>query len=192
MYTSGFEQIPEEGQYLLVSNHISNFDPIVGWHLIGLDKLIFVTKPENFNQPFFGRIIYRCGFLGIDRENPRNALKTIQQAAKVIKEDGMSVAIYPEGTRNRKGTGLLPFHHGALKIAQLANVPIVVTTVKGTPDIAKRFPWRGTDVYVDVLEVIPAETVKNTKTVDMGNQIRKLMLENLGISEEEQNISEAE
>ena len=175
LHVSGEELLPERN-FLIVSNHISNFDPILTWKFIGLDKIIFITKPENFKQPFFGRIIHRLGFLGIDRENPRNALKTIQKAAKVLKQGEMSVGVYPEGTRNRSAEGLLPFHNGSLKMAQLAEVPIVVVYVRDSHLIAKHFPWKGTDVYLDILKVIPEEEVASGKTVDIGNSIREMML----------------
>lgn len=176
VHTSSMENVPHGSRFLIVGNHISNFDPIIAWSVFGLDNVIFVTKPENFKYPFFGRIIHRLGFIGIDRENPRNALKSIQKAAQVMKDDQISVCIYPEGTRNKSGEGLLPFHHGALKAAQLADVPVVVAVNRNTPDIMKHFPWKGTDVYLDILEVIPKEQVSEMKTVDLGNHIREIML----------------
>jgi len=179
IHVTGKEKIPQDTRFLMVGNHISNFDPILTWHVFPENKLLFITKPENFKYPFYGRIIYRCGFMAIDRKSPRNALKTIQKAAKVMKDDRFSVCVYPEGTRNKTGEGLLPFHHGALKAAQMAHVPIAVLLVRGTPQIAKRFPWRGTDVYMDVLDVIPAEEVAAAKTVELGNRIREMMLDKL-------------
>lgn len=176
VHADGMDKVPSDTRFLIVGNHISNFDPIITWDVFGLDKVIFITKPENFRYPFFGRLIHRMGYLGIDRDNPRNAVKTINKAAQLMKDDRTSVCIYPEGTRNKSGVGLLPFHHGALKAAQLADVPIVAVLYRDTPKIFKRFPWRGTDVYLDVLEVIPADEVASHKTVDLGNHIRDLML----------------
>lgn len=59
-------------------------------------NLAFVSKAENFQIPIFGRIIRRCCFMAIDRENPRNALLTIEKAAKLIASDEVSIGIYPE------------------------------------------------------------------------------------------------
>lgn len=64
--------------------------------------------------------------LGIDRENPRNALVTVQKAADLLTSDTVNVAIYPEGTRSKNCT-LLPFHNGVFKIAQKVEVPIAVS-----------------------------------------------------------------
>ena len=109
------------------------------------------------------RRLRRCCFLPIDRENARNALTTINAAANLIRAHVCSFAIYPEGTRSKSGE-LLPWHAGSLKIAQKANVPIVVGTVEGTERIARNVPWRRSHVYVRIREVIPAETVKATTT----------------------------
>ena len=80
--------------------------------------------------PAVGQFLHKAGFMGIDRENDRAALRTILAAAEYIKQDIASVGAYPEGTRNR-GEGLLPFRDGVFKIAQKAHAPIVVAAIKG-------------------------------------------------------------
>lgn len=179
IHTTGIEKVPENTRFLLVGNHISNFDPILTWHVLNKNKLIFISKPENFKQPVFGAVIQRCCFLSIDRESPRESVKTIMDAAKLIKEDKFSVGLYPEGTRNRSGEVLLPFHNGMFKIAQTANAPIVVVTMRGTDKIASNFPWRRSDVYLDVLDVIPADEVAAERTAELGERIREQMLTKL-------------
>ena len=174
---TGREKLPE-GRFLLVSNHRSKFDPILSWHVFAKENLSFISKPENFKVPVYGRIIHRCCFMPIDRENPRNALKTIQRAVKLIKNDVASVAVYPEGTRNY-GEGLLPFHNAVLKIAQKAEVPIVVMTVKGTYEIQKNYPWRRSDVQMDIIDVLQPEEIKGVKTNILGDRIAEMMLNNL-------------
>lgn len=123
------EKVPANVKPVFVSNHRSNFDPIVSWYVFRKWLPAYISKDENFKIPFYGAIIRKCCFMPIDRENPRNALKTIDQAAELIKKDEVSIGIYPEGHRNPKG-GLLPFHNGVFKIAQRASAPIVVLTVK--------------------------------------------------------------
>lgn len=179
IHTTGLEMIPEDRKFLLIQNHRSNFDPILSWHVFAKSKLIFITKPENFTRPVFGAIIWRLRFLGIDRENPRNGLKTITKAAEYIKSGDTSVAVYPEGTRNWGEEPLLPFHSGSLKIAQMAQCPLVVTTARGTQQIAKNFPWHKTDIYFDVLGVLEPEEIAGIKTVDLSERVRKMMLEKL-------------
>lgn len=177
VHISGAEKLPDE-PILFVSNHRSNYDPLVTWYAFRKRRLAFVSKPSNFRIPIFGPLIRRCCFLAIDRENPRNAMQTILKAAKLMTEERMDVAIYPEGTRN-KGEGLLPFHNGVFKIAQKANAPIAVLCVTGTEKIHKHTPFRRTDVYLDVLEVLPAEQVKSEKTEVIGAHVRDLLLKNI-------------
>lgn len=179
IHTTGLETIPEDRKFLLVQNHRSNFDPILSWYVFRKSKLIFITKPENFKRPIFGPIIWRLRFLGIDRSNPRDGLRVVKKAADYIKSGDTSVALYPEGTRNRTDEPLIPFHNGSLKIAQMAKCPIVVTTVRGSAQIAKNFPLHKTDIYFDVLEVIEPETLEEMKTVDLGEHIREQMLTKL-------------
>lgn len=175
---NGREKLPK-GRYLLVCNHRSKFDPILSWYALASEHLSFISKPENFKVPAYGRLIHRCLFMPIDRENPRKAMKTVNRAANLLKADEVNVAVYPEGTRNY-GEGLLPFHNSVFKIAQKANVPIVVMTVKGTYEIQKQFPRRRSDVEMNILGVLPAEQIKGMKTNEIGEQVADMMLKSIG------------
>lgn len=175
--TTGTDMLPK-GRFLLVSNHRSNFDPILTWHVFKKHSMAFVSKKENFQIPVFGRIIRRCCFMAIDRENPRNAIKTVQQAADLIKSDEASVGIYPEGTRSKECV-LLPFHASVFKIAQKAEVPIVVITVDGTENIHKNTPFHKTVVKVDVLRVITLEEIKGKRTVAISQDVSECMARHL-------------
>lgn len=174
VHVSGAELVPEQ-RFLLVCNHRSNFDPILTWYALRNRQLAFISKPENFRIPIFGRIIRRCGFLAIDRENAKNALGTVNEAAQRLRSDAMCIAVYPEGTRSKTGE-LLPFHNGVFKIAQRADAPIVVCTIRGTEQIRRRTPWRSTDVYLDILQCIDAPSVKELRTAELGACIRLGML----------------
>lgn len=174
VHVSGREKIPEDTKVLFVGNHRSNFDPIVTWYALKKWKIAFVSKPSNFKIPFFGMIIRKCCFMPIDRENPRKAIPTINRAAKLLRKQEVSIGIYPEGTRS-KSCELLPFHNGVFKIAQKAEMPVVVLCVTGTEKVAKRTPFRRTDVYLDVLEVFSAQSIKETKTEIIGTAVRRLI-----------------
>jgi len=167
VHVSGIEKIPKDTQVLFVSNHRSNFDPIVTWYALKAWKIGFISKPENFRIPFYGRIIRKCCCLPIDRENPRKAIVTINKASKLLKKQEVSIGVYPEGTRN-KSRELLPFHNGVFKIAQKADAPIVILGIAGTERIAKRTPFKPTDVYLDVLDVFPSENIQEIRTETIG------------------------
>ena len=178
VHTTGIENIPEGTLPLFVSNHRSCYDPILQWHVLKKWNPAFISKPENFKVPFFGRIIRKCCFLGIDRESPKKALLTINKAARLIKKGEVSIGVYPEGTRS-KTCELLPMHSGVYLVAQKACVPIVVLTISGTENIHRRTPFRASDVYIDVVDIISTEDVKAVKTDVLGERITAKMAEKL-------------
>ena len=181
LHVTGKELLPD-GRFLLVANHRSKFDPILTWLIFGDRQLAFISKPENFKVPVFGRLIHRLCYMPIDRENPRNAGKTINRAVDLINRDVASVAVYPEGTRNY-GEGLLPFHNAMFKIAQKAQVPIVIVTVRGTYEIQKNYPLHRSHVYLDVVRVLDKDEVKRMKTAAIGELVRGVMLDKLSEGE---------
>lgn len=171
----GAELIPD-GAFLMVSNHVSAYDPIVLMHLLTKLRLIFVSKPENFRIPVAGFFMRKNGFLPIDREKPRNAIKTIYEAADLLKEAGSPIVIYPEGTRNKSpGDGLLPFHNGVFKIAKRAGAPVVVAVSEGTERVHDNWPWKRTKVKVRILAVLDREYVASHSDKEISEQARQLM-----------------
>ena len=178
LHLTGEDKIPAEGRFLVVSNHRSSYDPICAvWALRAWD-IGFITKPENHRIPIAGPLIFRANYLPIDRENPRNAMKTINAAAALIQNDVVSIGVYPEGTRGH-GEELLPFHNGVFKIAQKANVPIVVLSTRGADGIHKSFPKKHTDVYLDVCAVIDAEEVAASSTAALSQKVRSILEDSL-------------
>jgi 1-acyl-sn-glycerol-3-phosphate acyltransferase len=119
----------EAPPYLFMSNHQSALDiSVLLSHLPVPFK--FVAKRELFRIPVFGRAIKKAGYINIDRDNPREALKAIEEAVARIR-GGTSVLIFPEGTRSADGN-LLPFMKGAFSLATRAGVPVVPLAVIGT------------------------------------------------------------
>ncbi len=177
---TGEEFIPKEGRYLVVGNHRSAFDPIWLWEVIDKSAdLCFISKPENFKFFAFGKILKRCCFMAIDRENPRNALATINKAAQFLKDDKFSIVVYPEGTRNKTEEPLLPFHNGLFKIAKKAHVPVLVVVSKDTEKIAKNFPFHGSEVTYDFAGLIDADEVMSLSNSEIGDKVQAMMLEKL-------------
>ena len=171
---TGEELLPPEGRFVLISNHRSGFDPLAALAKLGGRGLAFITKPSNLQIPFVGKLGYGGCCLPIDRENDRKALKTILTAADYIKKDFCSMGIYPEGTRSRTGE-LLPFHAGSFKLAQKANVPLVIACTSGSEKVMHNCLLRTTQVELRILEVLPAEKVKATHTQELAAYSRKLI-----------------
>ena len=177
----GKELLPEDGRFLLVSNHLSAFDPIVLIHLLKKRGMLFVSKPENFKIPIAGFLMKKSGFLAIDRDNARNAIGTIYEAADYLAADSGPVVIYPEGTRNKTpGNGLLPFHNGVFKIAKRAKAPVVVTVVTGTDKVKDGAPFKRTGVALKILDVIDSQYVSQHNDKDTGDRAYAAMSAALG------------
>ena len=110
-----------------------------------------------------------------------SAFPLSQQRAKIPSSDYLkrgicSMGIFPEGTRTRTGK-LQDFHAGSFKIAQRANVPLVIACVRDTEKASRRLFLRPTKVYLDILEVLPAEQVKAMNTRDLAEYSRNKILE---------------
>ncbi len=178
---AGTEKLPGSGRFLLVCNHLSGYDPLVTIKLLRKYNVFFVMKPSIFRFPLVGTATYGAGCIAIDRQNNREALKSIIQAADYLKRGLCSICIYPEGTRSRTGA-LGDFHPGSFKIAQKAGVPIAVACIEGTEKVRKNVLRRVTDVTLSILEVIPSETAAEMRTVDLAEHSRSLILKHQGES----------
>ena len=123
---TGLEKVPRKGRFLLVSNHRFAFDPIVFYAVMPWAELAFLSKKENFSIFIVAQVMREVLCLPVDRNNDRESLKSILKAIQFIKDDKASIAVFPEGGTNKTSDPLLPYRSGVFKIAQKANVPIVV------------------------------------------------------------------
>ena len=180
LHTQGLEKVPTDGRFLLVCNHLFIADPGVLLHCFKNSQLAFVTKQENESVFLVGKIMHKILCQPIDRDNDRAALKTILKCIQLLKEDKVSVCVFPEGYTSKDGK-LHHFRNGVFKIAQKANVPIVVCTLQNTRQIFKNMAkLKHTDVPVHLVEVIPAEELKGLTTVQIGERVYEAMISDLG------------
>lgn len=178
IHVNGREKMPTV-PYLMVLNHRSLMDPVSGLIAFKKDKLTFVSKQENQNIPVIGKYLHAIGTLTLDREDARKALKTINEAADMIKDGKASIAICPEGTRNRTENNLLEFHHGSFKIAQKAKCPLVVACYRNTDQLKKHPVFKRTDIYIDILGVKMPDELDSLRTSDMSDWAWNLIDEHL-------------
>lgn len=180
VHTAGLEQIPQEGRFMLVCNHLEILDPLVILHYFKKSQLAFIAKREVSDMFIVGKLMHKILCQPINRENDREALKTILKCVRLIKEDIASVGVFPEGYTSLDFK-LHPFRNGVFKIAQKAEVPIVVCTLQNTQNIfanAKRL--RPTHVEFHLLGVIPAGELKGATATQVGNRVHAMMAEDLG------------
>ena len=127
----GLEKLREDGAYVLVANHSSYMDtPAV--LLIPL-QIRFFAKQGLFRIPLLGGHLRRAGDLPVVRENPRASLKSLTEAARMVRERGVSVVLFPEG--GRSPDGLRDFKEGAAYLAIKAGVPVVPIGIMGTRQV---------------------------------------------------------
>nr|MBQ8243608.1 1-acyl-sn-glycerol-3-phosphate acyltransferase [Oscillospiraceae bacterium] len=180
--TRGLEKTPKEGRFLLVCNHQNESDPGILLHYFKSSQLAFISKRENKTMFAVGKFMHKTLCQLVNRENDREALKTILKCIQLIKEDKVSIGAFPEGGILVKDK-LSHFRSGMFKIAQKANVPIVVCTLKGTSDLFHNLKrLKKTYVELHLVDVIPAESLKGRTTVEIAEQVHAMMLSDLGES----------
>ena len=177
---TGLEKTPKEGRFLLVCNHQFLADPGILLHHFRDSQLAFISKQENRDMFCVGPLMHKILCQTLDRDNDRQALKVILKCIQIIKEDKASIAVFPEGGTNHDDK-LHPLKPGVFKIAQKANVPIVVCTLNGTRSIVKNgLKLKPTDVHLHLVDVIPAEELKGKTTVEIAERVYEMMLNDLG------------
>ncbi len=180
MEVTGLENIPSDGRFLLVCNHLSDLDPPALLYYFRKHKITFISKWENSSMFLVGKVMHKMRTQLINRENDREALKTILNCIKLIKEDECSICVFPEGYTSRDGL-LHPFRGGVFKIAQKANVPVVVCTLQNTQHVLHNFKrLKTTPVKLHLVGVIPAEELKAVTAIDVANRAYQMMADDLG------------
>lgn len=180
VHTRGLEKTPKEGRFLLVCNHLFIADPGILLNCFRKSQLAFVTKQENQSMFVVGKIMHKILCQPINRENDREALKTILKCIQLLKDDEVSVCVFPEGYTSKDGK-LHSFRPGVFKIAQKAGVPIVVCTIQNTRQILPNLKkLKHTDVELHLVDVIPAQELKGKTTVEISDRVYQMMLADLG------------
>lgn len=174
------EQLPEDGRYLLVCNHLCIADPVVLLYAFPKSQLAFISKKENDDMLIVGEVMHKLQCQLIDRENDRAALKTIIKCIQILKEDRASVAVFPEGYCSDDGL-LRHFRPGVFKIAQKAHVPIVVCTLRDTPTVIPSIKkLRPSSVELHLVGIVQPEEFAGKTTVDIADHVYQMMADDLG------------
>jgi len=159
-----------------MSNHQSNFDiPVLQAYLSTHFK--WLAKAELFKIPFFGYVLKRAGYLSIDRSDRVSAVKSLKKATEIIRS-GVSVLIFPEGTRSQDGN-IRPFKKGGFVLAVDAGVPVVPVIINGTWSIMskKGILIRPGNVILEITE--PIETSNYTRKIkdELLERVRNVVCE---------------
>ena len=174
---SNLRAINKNKEYMIIYNHVSNFDPMLIMNKV--KRLICITKYANKKIPIAGGFIHKAGYISIDRENDAEGIKAINKAIDIINNHEASIAISPEGTRSKTGE-LLPFHPGSFNIAKRTGVPIVCIGLKNTDKIHKNFPKKFTKVYYDVIYVMYPDEYSDLTTSEIAHRLHTIYENYLG------------
>ena len=130
----GAENAEPGKTYVVVINHQSQYDIFVVYGWLRLD-LKWVLKAELRKLPGVGIGCEKAGHIYVDRSNPEQARKSVQDALDKV-GGGIGILFFAEGTRSQDGR-LLPFKKGAFRVATSQNLPVLPVTLVGTRDIQK-------------------------------------------------------
>ena len=177
----GEENVPKDQPVLYIGNHRSFFDILLTYtRCPGLTG--YVAKAEMEKIPLLSNWMRYLHCLFLDRKDIKKGLKTILEGIEKIKS-GISICIFPEGTRNRADSDLelMEFHEGSFKLATKTNCPIVPIALNNTCSIfEKQFPKiKKTHVVIEYCKpIIPSESSKEDKKF-IGKYTRNVILETL-------------
>lgn len=166
----GLENLPKENGYIMYPNHQGLFD-VVGWVHLNPNPFAVVIKKEAYKVFMLRQIIQTMGGLFMDREDPREGLKVINEVAKQVKE-GRNYLIFPEGTRSKNGNKLGEFKSGSFKAATKAKCPIVPMAIIDCYLPFDTNSIRQVDVQIHVLPPIPYEEYAGMKTTDIADMVK--------------------
>jgi 1-acyl-sn-glycerol-3-phosphate acyltransferase len=131
----GAEKLVPGRTYVLASNHQSLFDTPIVFAYLPLSFRILYKKSLN-RIPFLGWHLFLSGHIGVERENPSKARKSLDDAAERIRS-GTSVVVFPEGTRSFDGA-MRSFRKGSFRLAVKAGIPVVPLTIDGSHLVMQR------------------------------------------------------
>jgi 1-acyl-sn-glycerol-3-phosphate acyltransferase len=177
----GAEHLDSHRPCVFIANHQSNLDIPLFASLLP-EQTVVVAKKEVLRIPFFGWLARKTGNLLIDRTDHEQAVAQLRSAAAEIRRRGVSVWIFPEGTRGRAPGTLLPFKKGAFHLALAAGVPlvpIVMEPLLPKLDIRRGHVRPGT-LEVRVLEPISVDEYAEEDVEILMDRARSAMTEALG------------
>jgi len=181
---SGGEQLDSNEAYVFMANHQSNMDiPALIAALPGF-QLRWIAKRELLRIPVFGWGFWGCRMITIDRDSLRDTKFSMREACRKL-ADGLSIVVFPEGTRSLDGK-LLAFKRGGFVLAQNARAPIVPITIKGSAARLPKGSWR---LRSGVVEIIIGTVISRDEAAGdsraLATKVRQIIGSHLGSGDNE-------
>lgn len=180
---NGLDHIDPQRQYVFMVNHQSNIDIPVLIHSLPGFQLRWLAKKEILWVPFFGWAMWAARHIAVDRGDRKDALRSLKKAQERM-AGGISIAIFPEGTRSSDGR-LLPFKRGGFLLAVKTQTPIVPVTIDGSGKLLAKGDWRLHSGEIKVTVGTPlsvaGDGAKNLRALSA--RVRELIAANLDPAE---------
>ncbi|MGE5215894.1 MAG: lysophospholipid acyltransferase family protein [Chloroflexota bacterium] len=179
---TGLDNIEAGNAYIFMVNHQSNIDIPALIQSLAHFQLRWIAKKELLWVPFFGWAMWATKHIAVDRSDPTDAIKSLKRAKELLAA-GISVVVFPEGTRSRDGQ-LLRFKKGGFLLAAQSGVPIVPVAIKGSGKILPRGGWKlrsgVIELFVD--KPIATDNYRTGKLRALGETVRQRIADHLGPS----------
>jgi len=153
------DAVRKDEKYVYIANHQNSYD-IFTICRAARPGVVTIGKKSLKWIPIFGQVYFLSGNIMIDRGNSGKAKNTLSVAARKIKEKGLSVWMFPEGTRSY-GRGLLPFKTGAFRLALETDEPVVMVCASNTHKKIKLNRWDNGTIYI---RICAPEKIDDSKT----------------------------
>lgn len=171
---SGRENLRPERPQIIVSNHISNLDPMLHWLALWPTHYRYLAKKEIYRIPIFRWFIREMHMIKVDRSAGPDGFDDLNQRVARVFGLGYSLLIYGEGTRSREGA-VKEFKKGPFVIAEALSAPILPVTIHGADRAWPPGDWRMRGGHARVI-IHPLEEFEGTLE-GMREKVRKIISE---------------
>jgi 1-acyl-sn-glycerol-3-phosphate acyltransferase len=171
----GLEHLPEEPGFSIYANHTSMMDIPVLMYKLYQYPVAFLSKKVIGNIFSVGKWVTQLGCVLIDRENTRKGAEAINQVIKNIKS-GLTMVVFPEGSRSKNIGDLLEFKSGAFKVALKSKAPLVPVSIVKPLNFKKikwPFPKR---IELVIHKPIPYNEVIKMSSLELSNYVKEIIM----------------
>ena len=177
---SGKDKIERKPPYVFMSNHLSLVDGPLLYMLIP-KSIGVLLKKEVFKIPIIAQAMRQVGFISVDRKSFKGGKESIDRASRMIKEEGVSFLIFPEGTRSRDGK-LQAFKRGGFFLALNSQVSIAPVSIRGSYELMPKgsfFAKRG-KIRVIFHPPVSVEGFNFQNLSELRDKVRSIIQSGLG------------